>query len=242
MKHNEVSNLPFVEKYFHFNETASTSDVAKDLDFLPKEGIVVVHADRQTAGRGQRGNTFFSGNGGLYATVVCPLSSIELHFGLNRAMSLAVCEGVQAAAGEAPLAIKWPNDILWDGRKICGILLESIRGGGHIAVGVGINVNIASDEFPPRIRTIATSMAIETGRTFDGGALLADICTRFQRYRTVPEGTAHDGYRERLYGIGSLIRIDGQSGIFETVREDGLLCLKVENHMEFLSAGSIQFV
>jgi BirA family biotin operon repressor/biotin-[acetyl-CoA-carboxylase] ligase len=242
MKNNEVSNLPCVEKYFHFGEIESTSDVAKDLKNFPKEGIVVVHADRQTAGRGQRGNSFFSGDGGLYATVVCPLPEIELHFVLNRAMSLAVCEAVQGVAGAAPLAIKWPNDILWAGKKICGILLESVRTGEHIAVGVGINVNTTSDEFPAEIRSLATSMAIETGKRFDVGALLTDMCMRFQRHRMEPGRAAHDRYRERLFGIGERIRIGGQIGIFETVREDGRLCLKVENHMELLSTGSIQFV
>ena len=242
MKNNELSNLPCVEKYFYFDEITSSNDVAKALDYFPKEGIFVIHADRQTQGRGQRNNTFFSGEGGLYATVVCPLSEITMHFAVNRSMSLAICEAIEAAAMAAPISIKWPNDILWAGKKVCGILLESLRSSGHIAVGFGINVNTPSAQFPSDIRHSATSMAIETGRRFDIGALLVEICLRFQHYRTVSPATAHGSYRERLYGTGSLIRINDRSGIFETVQEDGRLCLHVENHMEYLTTGSAQFI
>jgi BirA family biotin operon repressor/biotin-[acetyl-CoA-carboxylase] ligase len=242
MKDNELLNLPYVEKYFHFKETASTNDVAKGLDFYPKEGVVVILADSQTHGRGQRGDMFFSGEGGLYATVVCPLSEINLHFVLNRAMSLAICEAIQSTAGDAPLTIKWPNDILWAEKKICGILLESLSGGGHIAVGFGINVNTLSEEFPSAIRNRATSLAMETNRRFDITALLTDICRRFHSYRTVSTVVAHDRYREKLFGIGSHIRINGQIGKFESVQEDGRLCLTVKNHRELLTTGSIEFI
>jgi BirA family biotin operon repressor/biotin-[acetyl-CoA-carboxylase] ligase len=242
MTDNEPANLLCVEKYIHFKEIGSTNSVAKDLDFLPKEGIVVIHADRQTNGRGQRGNTFFSGEGGLYATIVCPLSEIELHFVINRAMSLAICEALQAAAGNAPITIKWPNDILWAGKKICGILLESLRSGGHLAVGIGINVNTVSKDFPLEIRNNASSLLIETDRQYDISALLSDICRRFQRCRTVSSEEAHNRYREKLFGIGSLIRINGQTGLFESVQEDGRLCFTVENHRELLSTGSIEFI
>ena len=207
------------------------------------KGIFVVHADTQTHGRGQRDNSFFSGEGGLYATIVCPLVDINSHFVLNRSISLAICEAVEMMAPDASLSIKWPNDILWAGKKLCGILLESLsRSGRHCAIGFGVNVNTMADQFPPAIANSATSMSIETGGWFDVQALLGEISLRFQKYRFFAPGKAHDRYRERLYRIGSPVRINGQNGIFETVHEDGRLCLNVNKNMVYLSTGSIQFI
>jgi len=205
--------------------------------------MFVIHADAQTKGRGQRGNSFFSGEGGLYATIVCPLSDIELHFVLNRAVSLAIIDAMDARAPRAPVSIKWPNDILWADRKICGILLESLtRSGRHLAVGFGININTPADAFPPGIRNSATSLSIETGAQFGAGELLADICMRFQSNCAAPSGQAHGHYRERLYKIGAPIRINDQSGIFETVLEDGRLCMKRACINEYFSSGPMYFI
>jgi BirA family biotin operon repressor/biotin-[acetyl-CoA-carboxylase] ligase len=237
-----LSTFPFVEKYFHFGSIDSTNDFAKRLDHFPESGIFVLHADTQTQGRGQRGNSFYSGEGGLYSTIVCPLSDINLHFVLNRAVSLALIESVDVMAAHAPLSIKWPNDILWAGKKVCGILLESLnRSGRHIAVGFGINVNTVADHFPPAIKSSATSMSTETGKRFDVRVLLAGVCERFQRYRFVPSPEAHDRYRAKLYKIGSRIRIGGRSGIFETGQEDGRLCMKMDGERVLHSSGPMYF-
>jgi BirA family biotin operon repressor/biotin-[acetyl-CoA-carboxylase] ligase len=237
-----VSNLPFVEKYFHFGSIESSNDFAKGLDHFPGSGIFIVHADMQTKGRGQRGNSFYSGEGGLYATIICPLRDINIHFALNRAVSLAIAEAVEARAAGALLSIKWPNDILWAEKKVCGILLESLnRSGSQIAVGFGINVNATADQFPSAIRSSATSMSIETGSRFDVGELLSDICIRFQGYRFMQVSKAHDRYRKRLYRIGSMIRIGDQRGLFETVMEDGRLSMNVGGKMILHSSGPMYF-
>jgi BirA family transcriptional regulator, biotin operon repressor / biotin---[acetyl-CoA-carboxylase] ligase len=243
MENTTISKLPYVEKYFHFSEIPSCNDFAKNLDSFPMTGIFIVHADTQKHGRGQRDNSFFSGEGGLYATIVCPLADITSHFVINRSISLAICEAVEMLVADASLSIKWPNDILWAGRKLCGILLESLpRSGHHLAVGFGVNVNTRANQFPLMIAPSATSMSIETGEWFDIQALLGEISLRFQKYRNTSPGKAHDRYRERLYRIGSSIRINGNSGVFETVHEDGRLCLNVNKNMVYLSTGSIQFI
>jgi BirA family transcriptional regulator, biotin operon repressor / biotin---[acetyl-CoA-carboxylase] ligase len=243
MANYEIASLPFVEKFFHFDTMDSTNDFARHLDRFPDTGIVVINADVQTQGRGQRDNSFYSGEGGLYATIVCPLSDIGDHFILNRAVSLAIIESMSAAAAGAPLSVKWPNDILWAGKKACGVLLESVpRSAGHIAVGFGINVNTKATGFPPDLRESATSMSIEVGQQFDVRALLADICVRFQGYRTVLPGEAHGRYRERLHGIGSLIRINDRTGVYEQVLEDGRLCMKADGKCEYFTSGPMYFI
>lgn len=240
---NDIASLPFVEQYFHFDTMGSTNDFAKQLEGFPDTGIVVIHADVQTQGRGQRGNSFYSGEGGLYATIVCPLSDIGDHFTLNRAVSLAIIESMCALAAGAPLSIKWPNDILWAEKKACGVLLESVpRSAGHIAVGFGVNVNTAVAGFPPDLRETATSMSIETGKRFDVRALLADIGERFQSYRFALPAEAHGRYGERLFGIGSLVRIHGQTGVYEQGLEDGRLCIKADGKCEYFSSGPMYFI
>ncbi|MGB7568798.1 MAG: biotin--[acetyl-CoA-carboxylase] ligase [Chitinivibrionales bacterium] len=238
------SSLSFVEKAYHFPSIDSTNTFAKSLESLPATGLYVITAERQTAGRGQRDNAFFSDtDGGLYASIICPIPDIQSHFMYNRAISLAICHAIEGTV-PLPLArIKWPNDIYWSDRKVCGVLLESLpHSARHLVVGFGINVNIAREQFPQGIREIATSMMIETGNSFDCSALLGDICRLFQKYLRLPGAKAHDLYRKRLYGKGRRIVINGHSGIFHDVFVDGRLCLKSDSALVPISSGTMQFV
>lgn len=237
-----MTSLSFVEKVYHFQSIDSTNTFAKSLACLPVKGICVITADRQTAGRGQRDNTFFSDtDGGLYASIVYPISDINSHFMYNRAISLAICHAIDS---KAPLVrIKWPNDIYWSDRKACGILLESLpRSTRHIVVGFGINVNIAREQFPQSIREIATSLMIETGHEFDCAALLCDICRLFYEYLKLPVAEAHEMYRKRLYRLGQNITINGRTGIFQDVLQDGRLCLESDDALSPISSGTMQFI
>ena len=241
---SSLTSLSFVEKAYHFQSINSTNTFAKSLVCLPVKGICVITADRQTAGRGQRDNTFFSDtDGGLYASIVCPIPDIQSHFMYNRAISLAICHAIEGKVPLSLVRIKWPNDIYWSDRKICGILLESLpHSARHIVVGLGINVNISHEQFPRGIREIATSMMIETGNTFDCSALLGDICRLFQKYLRLPGAKAHDLYRGRLYGKGRRMVINGHTGTLHDVFEDGRLCLKSDAAMVLISSGTMQFV
>jgi BirA family biotin operon repressor/biotin-[acetyl-CoA-carboxylase] ligase len=248
-----LQSLPFIEKVYHFPSIDSTNTFAKGLEHLPVKGLCIIAADRQTAGRGQRENLFFSDtDGGLYVSIVCPISDINAHFVYNRAISLAICHAVEDKAPLVPLVpssfhspvrIKWPNDIYWSDKKLCGILLESLpRSPRHLVVGFGINVNITREQFPLSIRERATSMMIETGQRFDCAALLCDICRFFQEYLRLPGGEAHDYYRKRLYGMGRRIAVNGHSGLLRDVLEDGRLCIESNAIVAPISSGTIQFI
>jgi BirA family biotin operon repressor/biotin-[acetyl-CoA-carboxylase] ligase len=244
---SDFHSLPFIEKVYHFQSIDSTNTFAKGLEYLPVKGLCIIAADRQTAGRGQRENHFFSDiNGGLYVSIVCPISDITSHFVYNRSISLAICHAVEdkvPLSPHSPIRIKWPNDIYWSDKKLCGILLESLpRSSRHLVVGFGINVNITREQFPPEIRERATSMMIETGQRFDCAALLCHICRLFQEYLLLPGGEAHDLYRNHLYGKGRRIAINGHSGIFQDVLEDGRLCVESNTLKAPISSGSIQFI
>lgn len=233
----------FVEKHFHFESIDSTNDFAKSLMELPERGLFVISADSQSAGRGQRGNSFYSGPGGLFASIICCVSDINRHFIYNRAISLAISDAIAALCPLAPLAIKWPNDIFWSKKKMCGILLESTpQDLRHLIIGFGINVNIPGDAFPKDLKDTATSLAKETGAAYALHDLLWDICNRFQNFCRMDEATAHAIYRSRLYRLGSAISIQSKKGLYKGVLEDGRLCLGIGGAEQRLSSGSITFI
>lgn len=131
------------------------------------EGTVLI-ADRQTMGRGRLGRSFQSPAGaGVYLSLIlrpnCPPEKL-MH--LTCAVAVAMCDAVEQAAGFRP-GIKWTNDLVHQGRKLCGILTElSIDPATGLAASavLGIGVNCCQEGFPPELSGIATSLSIETGR------------------------------------------------------------------------------
>ena len=142
-------------------ETASTNDVAREWALAGAPDGAVVAAARQTRGRGRRERTWESPAGtGLYASFV-----LRPEWPAEQAPNLAIVAGMAAyhaleKAGVENLRVKWPNDVLAGGKKICGVLVEPRLGAGRIefaVVGIGINVGQAAGDFPPELRTPATS-------------------------------------------------------------------------------------
>ncbi len=150
-----------------FDRLQSTNDTAIRMaeDGAP-EGTVVV-AGEQTSGRGRHGRHWISPEGeGLYLSIILrPNLPFDRLWQMAFVESVAVAEAVRQVSGLAP-QIKWPNDVLINGRKVCGILVET-RGRGDggtgrpVVIGIGINVN--NGEFPPEIADKATSIMLETG-------------------------------------------------------------------------------
>ncbi len=135
------------------------------------EGAVAV-AEHQTRGRGRSGRSWEDAPGrSLLFSVLLRPGAGQLPQ-LSLVAALAAAEAIEAACG-SPAAVKWPNDILLDGRKVAGILLEA-RDGAVIA-GVGVNVNQDTDELPAETRLPATSLRLASGRDHDRGAVLAAI-------------------------------------------------------------------
>jgi BirA family biotin operon repressor/biotin-[acetyl-CoA-carboxylase] ligase len=238
-----VKSLPFVERLYHFKSIDSTNTFAKKMPSYPAKGLVVVCADNQTAGRGQRDNTFFTReNAGLYASIVCPISDVAGHFNYNRAISLSIYDAIVHIAPQALLFIKWPNDIFWGDKKMCGILLENVPShGGILVLGFGINVNIAATEFPVDMQNSATSMLIETGVHNDPTSLLYAVLERFWQYISVPVDAAHEAYAGKLYKVGCRCDVAGKNGIFAGVNIDGRLRLQHGESESLLTSGPVRF-
>lgn len=143
----------------------STNDRAREI--VREEGSRahgwVVGTEEQTAGRGRKGASWISepGKGLTFSLVLSPVWE-RGHWGwLSMAAALAVCEGALRPCGLTPL-IKWPNDVLVEGSKICGILIET--SGDCAVIGIGLNVN--ESEFPPELEAVSMFqlLGVETGR------------------------------------------------------------------------------
>ena len=147
------------------------------------EGTLVV-AETQTAGRGRRGRHWESPPGaGIYTSLVLrpdlPLDRVPL---LTLLTAVAAAEAVHAATGEAP-QIKWPNDLLFKGRKIAGVLIEvasEIDAVAYAVIGLGMNVNTAPASLPARPLYPASSLRAELGRAVDRAQLLAGWLNRME--------------------------------------------------------------
>ncbi len=188
--------------------TDSTNTDAGNLakDGAP-EGTLVV-ADRQDAGRGSNGRGWETpaGTNIAMSLVVRPKTSPERIPMLTLVMGLSVAEGIDVALSDTHNAlIKWPNDVVIDGKKVCGILTElhmAPEGGIEDAIiGVGINVNMV--DFPEGIKGVAGSLLTQTGKRVDRSLVVARVMERFEEnyekfLRTCDLSLLKEQYEARL--------------------------------------------
>ena len=141
----------------HFRRCDSTNTRARELAAAGAPAGTVVTADEQEAGRGRQGRSWVApaGKALLYSALLRPLQ--ERHAVLPLAVPLAVCETAERLGG-GPCRVKWPNDVWIEGRKCAGVLIEARPQDGWAVIGVGLNLSIEEEEFPPELRAIATSV------------------------------------------------------------------------------------
>jgi len=145
---------------------STNNEIKRRAEAGAPQGLVVI-AGEQTKGRGRQGRFFQSPKGrGLYLTALLrpELAAAEL-MNLTAWTAVAVCDGIESACSLRP-KIKWTNDLIVNNKKLCGILVESKVEGPHldfVAVGIGINVNHAAEDFDPEVRSVATSLTMALG-------------------------------------------------------------------------------
>ena len=221
-------------KRLHYDSCTSTNDMLK------KEhgDLLAAVAEEQTAGRGQRGNSWYSEAGrNLLFSVLTEPRGVQASeaFILSQAMALAIARTLQERLPQKQVRIKWPNDIYVAGSKVCGILIENDLQGKRLVrsiIGCGINVN--QTLFPDGLAAPATSLALETGREEDRERLLDEVLSAFEAlYRRLCDGQ-YEGirrdYHERLYLRGRRCRFEDAAGVFEGsishVEHDGHLIIE----------------
>ena len=235
---------------FYFKSISSTNIYAKQIaDKGIKEGVVIV-ADIQTHGRGRKNRAWLSPFGGLWFSVVLrPKIHPERGMFVTMVASIAIVQAIKEITGLKPV-IKWPNDILINGKKICGILTEidfKKNTINYAIVGIGINVN---NEINDEIKKIASSISIENGSVISRTKFLKYILKYFDvNYKKL----IIDDFKtiKKLWSsyakiIGKAVEIKDNgttvSGIISDIDENGYLILRNKNNIHRIFNGEIIYL
>lgn len=231
----------------YLTSTTSTQDVARaEAERGAPEGTAVL-AEEQTAGRGRLGRAWVSPAGkNIYVTIVMRPPAARLR-ALSVVTPLAVAEALEGAAALSA-RIKWPNDVLVNGRKISGVLIETELMGDAVKyalVGIGLNVNL-DVEAVPDIAAIATSVRRELGRDASREELLAAFLNAFEaRYSQALEGDEpFRAWRSRLDTLGRRVRATLGERVVEGIAEDvdaegNLLVRRDDGSLASVEAGEV---
>jgi BirA family transcriptional regulator, biotin operon repressor / biotin---[acetyl-CoA-carboxylase] ligase len=170
-----------------FDELSSTNDYARDLAIQGlREGVAVI-ARKQTAGKGRQGRNWSSPlDEGLYLSIILRPQTVPARGSLiTLAAAIAVAETLRLDFA-APADIKWPNDILLNGRKICGILVESSIENNRLQYAIlGIGVNLAQKTFPDELQKTATSLFLETQSEITPADFLPPLLARLNHWYAI---------------------------------------------------------
>lgn len=218
----------------YYDELSSTNTRAKELgEAGAPEGTLVI-ADSQNAGKGRRGKSWVSPKGkDIYMTVLLyPQINQEQAPQLTLVAAVSVAKAIREVTG-LECGVKWPNDIVLCGKKICGILTEMSSEPDcihYVVVGIGINVNMQA--FPDEIKDMATSLLIEGKQSTCRAKLTASVLNHFEQdYQSFCEHQSLRGLRKEydslLINNGKDVKIVGiqeeYSGIAQGIDEDGRL-------------------
>lgn len=253
----------------------STNNVAKAAGLDGRESGFLAVSDKQDAGRGSRGRSWVSPSGYnvFMSLMVRPNIPMDKASGLTLVMALSIAEGIEEVLAENGIldnfndesttdeqpenptipGIKWPNDIVLNKRKICGILTElhmmPEQTDYFVVIGVGINVNQPIELFPDEIRETAGSIFSETGKEIDRAALIAACMKAFEenfekyvKHQNLADLKA--SYEKRLLNIGKQVRILDPKGEYEAValgisEEGALLIERNDGQKEAINAGEV---
>lgn len=235
----------------HVDSTPSTMRLARDhAEAGAEEGLVVV-AEEQTAGVGRHGRAWHSPRGGLLATLLLrPRVPLDRLGPLSLAAGVALADAVRRVA-RIEARLKWPNDLLVEGRKVAGILVESRTAGpvpDFVLVGLGVNGDARREEFPPELRESATSLAIVAGRHVCMPAVLKRFLEDFEPLYDAlvagrPEGVLAQA-RRRLDTLGRRVRVSTAKGPLEGRAVDlgpqGQLAVESEAGRVWVDSGEAQ--
>lgn len=238
------------KEIFYYDVTDSTNIQAKRLaeEGMPHGTLVV--AGRQEAGRGRRGRSWESpADGGIFMTLL-----LRPKFAPQKASMLTIVAAMAVASAirktlELPAEIKWPNDIVLNKKKICGILTElstEIDAINHVVVGIGINV--ANQKFDKDAAPAATSIVLESGKQVHRACLIAAVMEQFEAYydKFCKRGDLSDIQGEYNQYLANMDRqskiLDPQepfSGVARGINEKGELLVETEEGMRAVSSGEV---
>jgi BirA family biotin operon repressor/biotin-[acetyl-CoA-carboxylase] ligase len=248
-----VSGTIFASRVHHYFRIGSTNVTAMQAAAAGEPEGAVFLAEQQTSGRGRGGHSWESAqSAGIYCSVVLrpQMSPVDALF-LSLMAGIAVAEAVEQITGLYP-DLRWPNDVMLDGRKFCGILTEMnaeptrVR---FVVIGIGINVNQAS--FSGELESIATSLRVESGREWSrvelAAALLKSLDSGYRKL-TLADAAARAAilrsFEERSsFARNRYIHVDedgGYEGLTEGLDERGFLLVRTESKLRTVLSGSVR--
>jgi BirA family biotin operon repressor/biotin-[acetyl-CoA-carboxylase] ligase len=236
----------------HHESLGSTNEVAFRLAQDGAEHGEVVVAEQQTAGKGRRGRAWVSPPGlNLYfSAILRPELPPQRAPELTLVAAVALAEALRESGAEA--AIKWPNDVQIEGRKVAGILTELSAEPERVhfvVVGVGVNLNSRAEHFPEELREVATSLALAKGERVSRVHFTATLWTRLEEWLDLYLETGFDAVRARWKALSStlgqdvLVRTDRQElrGRAEDIDASGALLVRTEEgSLERILAGDVE--
>jgi len=208
----------------YFETIDSTNSYGKKLvNENAADGTVIV-ADIQTSGRGRKNRSWLSHSGGLWFSIILyPNIPPQNGMLVTMAISVSIAQAIKETIGIEPI-IKWPNDLIINGKKVCGVLTEidaEMDRINYSVVGVGINVN---NEINDEIKDIATSLSLENKSRVSRVDLLRNILKKFDENYQYLTSDNHKIIRDLWHSfsdiIGKKIQVAGEKEIFEGVVSD----------------------
>lgn len=239
------------QNVIHFDSIGSTNVEAKRLAGEGAPDGTVVVAEEQGSGRGRLDRSFFSPRGGIWFSVI-----LRPHFLPQEAPKCTLMAAVSVAkamkAFSFNIGIKWPNDILYEGKKLTGILTEmhaEMDRINYIVIGIGINVNIPLSEFPAELRETATSLQLIKGTDVPRLEFLRNVLENMEAlYKTAAAhgfSTIMDEWRHCSATLGQEVRVIGVgrdeqfTGKAVDIDEDGALLIDTEHGQKRVVAGDV---
>jgi BirA family transcriptional regulator, biotin operon repressor / biotin---[acetyl-CoA-carboxylase] ligase len=229
-------SAPLGRPQVHHRLTDSTNAQARALADAGAPHGSMVTADEQHAGRGRQGREWTAPPGSAVLMSLLLRDLDERHALLPLAAAVAVCE----ACGPAlDAAVKWPNDVWIDRRKVAGILIEGRPQEGWAVLGIGINVT--TDSFPPELSEIATSLRL-SGYETTTEAVLSDLIAALDRWIGAPPEAVLEAWRSRDALKGERVRWSDGEGTADGIDDSGALRVQTDNGPVTLDAGEVHLL
>ena len=242
-----ATEFPWLKVAKYFDKVDSTQK--RIVQFLPKEddGAVLILSETQSKGVGRQGRPWASPSGGIWFTLALPMKKMDLAKAASFSpLSALVVSDALKAVYNLSTRIKWPNDVLYEGKKVAGILLGSVAKfkKSWLLVGVGVNVN---NELPGDLKSIATSIKAIRGQSQGRSrlieAVIGALWTAWEEFDRSGFGPYHAAAVERLEGVGKptsvLVGKKTLEGTLDGIDPQGNLLLKSAAGSTTISAGEI---
>ena len=218
----------------HLRRIDSTNARARELAGAGAPHGTVVTAAEQTAGRGRQGRVWVAAAG---RALLCSVIVRDPPRLLPLATGVAVSDTVEAILGSSDrTAVKWPNDVWLDGCKVAGILVEGRPQEGWAVIGIGLNVALRSDDFPPELREIATTLGLEPDAI---EPTLQRLLEALGRWVAAPSDEVLDAVRARDALLDQPVRWNAGSGRGGGIDGDGRLIVLTDGGRVELDAGEV---